>query len=192
MPTAQTRERILDATMHVMADRGLAGLSLEDVAQAADVSRQTVYRHFGNRDQLVSAAILREEEAFIEQIVEATRDLADLEEALAASIRVVLTAARDHPLLDRLLATEPEALLPFMTTGRGPVLPAARPVLAGVLRGRLPDVDPTFLDGLADMCTRLVISYTVNPSEVPVDRLASTLAGLIVRGVDGIAAMRTT
>ncbi len=42
------------------------------------------------------------------------------------------------------------------------------------------------------MCTRLVISYTVNPSEVPVDRLASTLAGLIVRGVDGIAAMRTT
>ncbi len=179
---ASTQDRVLDATMSLLATLGVAKLSLEEVAQEAGVSRQTVYRHFGNRDQLLSAAILREEQAFIERIVAASEPHDQLRPALEAAIRETLTAAREHPLLDRLLETEPELLLPFLTSGSGPVLPAARPVLAEILRRYLPDHDRASLELISDLCTRLMISYTANPPSIDVDVLAAGLADLIVSG----------
>jgi AcrR family transcriptional regulator len=49
-----TRTRILDATVRVMA-RGIASLSIPDVAREAGVSVPTVYRHFGSKDDLLAA-----------------------------------------------------------------------------------------------------------------------------------------
>ena len=50
----ETRTRILDATMRVMA-RGIATLSVPDVAREAGVSVPTVYRHFGTKQALLAA-----------------------------------------------------------------------------------------------------------------------------------------
>jgi AcrR family transcriptional regulator len=50
----ETRARILDATIRVMA-RGLATLSVPDVAREAGVSVPTVYRHFGTKQALLAA-----------------------------------------------------------------------------------------------------------------------------------------
>jgi AcrR family transcriptional regulator len=49
-----TRARILDATMRVMA-RGLASVSMPEVAREAGVSVPTVYRHFGSKEDLLAA-----------------------------------------------------------------------------------------------------------------------------------------
>jgi AcrR family transcriptional regulator len=49
-----TRERILDATVRVMA-RGIASLSIPDVAREAGVSVPTIYRHFGTKGDLLAA-----------------------------------------------------------------------------------------------------------------------------------------
>lgn len=51
---AGTRERILDATMRVMAG-GIASLSIPAVAREAGVSVPTIYRHFGTKGDLLSA-----------------------------------------------------------------------------------------------------------------------------------------
>jgi AcrR family transcriptional regulator len=51
---AQTRDRILDAAVRVMA-RGVATLSIPDVAREAGVSIPTVYRHFGTKQELLAA-----------------------------------------------------------------------------------------------------------------------------------------
>jgi AcrR family transcriptional regulator len=50
----ETRARILDATIRVMA-RGIATLSVPDVAREAGVSVPTVYRHFGTKQALLAA-----------------------------------------------------------------------------------------------------------------------------------------
>ena len=50
----ETRKRILDATLRVMA-RGLASLSVPAVAREAGVSIATVYRHFGTKAELLKA-----------------------------------------------------------------------------------------------------------------------------------------
>jgi len=50
----ETRTRILDATVHVMAG-GLAFLSIPAVSREAGVSVPTVYRHFGTKRDLIAA-----------------------------------------------------------------------------------------------------------------------------------------
>jgi len=50
----QTRARILDATLRVMAD-GIASVSIPAVAREAGVSVPTVYRHFGMKRDLMAA-----------------------------------------------------------------------------------------------------------------------------------------
>jgi AcrR family transcriptional regulator len=50
----ETRARILDATLRVMA-RGIATLSVPEVAREAGVSVPTVYRHFGTKRALLAA-----------------------------------------------------------------------------------------------------------------------------------------
>ena len=50
----ETRVRILDATVRVMA-RGVASVSIPDVAREAGVSVPTIYRHFGTKAELLAA-----------------------------------------------------------------------------------------------------------------------------------------
>jgi AcrR family transcriptional regulator len=188
MSTDETRQRILGAALTVMSRYGLARLALEDVAREARVSRQTVYRYVGSRDGLIAATIVREEEAFFARMRQAAGQHDELRPALEASIVAALTMAREHPLLDRLLATEPEALLPFLTDGSGPVLAAARPVVVEVLGHHVPHLVGADLERVADAASRLIVSYAISPSEEPVAELAAGLAGLLA---DGVAATGT-
>lgn len=51
----QTRERILEAMAELWLTRHYDELTLADVADRAGVSRQTVYRQFGTKDELLIA-----------------------------------------------------------------------------------------------------------------------------------------
>ena len=52
--TEETRGRILDATVRVMAG-GVASVSIPAVAREAGVSVPTIYRHFGTKAELLAA-----------------------------------------------------------------------------------------------------------------------------------------
>src|ERR671911_1208633 len=52
---SETRVRILDATWRLMEERRGQGVFMRDVAEAAGVSRQAVYDHFGSRAELMVA-----------------------------------------------------------------------------------------------------------------------------------------
>jgi hypothetical protein len=54
----ETRERILDATVRVMA-RGLTSVSIPAGAREAGVSVPTIYRHFGTKTDLLAAVYPR-------------------------------------------------------------------------------------------------------------------------------------
>src|SRR5215210_4485405 len=51
----KTRTRILKATWRLIEERNGQGVRMRDVADAADVSRQAVYDHFGSRSELMVA-----------------------------------------------------------------------------------------------------------------------------------------
>ena len=51
----ETRRRILEATLALHSEKGIFGTSWKDIAQRADVSVNTVYKHFPSLDELVPA-----------------------------------------------------------------------------------------------------------------------------------------
>jgi AcrR family transcriptional regulator len=51
----ETRQRILAATLALHSEKGIFGTSWQDIAQRADVSVGTVYKHFPSLDELVPA-----------------------------------------------------------------------------------------------------------------------------------------
>src|SRR3954454_9057264 len=127
--TADTPTRILDATLSAMADHGIGRLSLEDVARRAGLSRQTVYRYFPSKGELLDATVLREEQVFIGDMISAAGRHKELEPALRAAIEAAMRTGQAHALLNRLLATEPNSVVALVMTDRGPVLSAARRAL---------------------------------------------------------------
>jgi AcrR family transcriptional regulator len=54
------RIKILEAAQAIIADEGVAALSIDDVARRAGVAKTTVYRHFGSCDGIVLAAADRQ------------------------------------------------------------------------------------------------------------------------------------
>ena len=50
---AQTRAEIVDAALELFTDQGFDATSMEQVAEAARVSRRTIYRYFPTKDDLV-------------------------------------------------------------------------------------------------------------------------------------------
>ncbi len=61
-PRSAEIESLLDAAESCLQRFGLAKTTVEDVAQAAGVSRATVYRQVGNRDALLLAVAVRDAE----------------------------------------------------------------------------------------------------------------------------------
>src|SRR2546427_260983 len=135
--TADTAVRILDSAFECVRDMGLGRTTMEDVARAAGVSRQTVYRYFPSKDHLILALVLREEEKFLTGVRTSFAATTDLEDACYESFLFCLRFAREHPLLDRLLATDPETLLPYLTTRGGPAMARARDVMLELLASKI-------------------------------------------------------
>lgn len=55
--TALTRETILRALVDVISEGGLAGFSVQEVADRAGVSHRTVYRYYPSRDDLLAGLV---------------------------------------------------------------------------------------------------------------------------------------
>jgi TetR/AcrR family acrAB operon transcriptional repressor len=54
---ALTRQAILDAALHIFGSKGYSATRLEDIAQAAGVTRGAVYWHFENKAQLYKTLV---------------------------------------------------------------------------------------------------------------------------------------
>ena len=56
-PRADTRARITDATFTLLAEHGLAGITMSAIATQAGIARQTLYNHFPDVDSILAAAM---------------------------------------------------------------------------------------------------------------------------------------
>jgi AcrR family transcriptional regulator len=173
-----TRARILDAAFDAVASFGLSRLTVEDVARQAGLARQSVYRYFGSKDELVAALVIREMETFLDGVREAHARHTDLEAAMREAALFCLRAVREHPLLDRLLASEPETVLPYLTTRAGPVVARAREVLEELATERVGGRSG-LVHRTADVAVRAIVSYALTPSDDEPEDVATELARIL-------------
>jgi AcrR family transcriptional regulator len=64
---AETRTQILDAARRALAEHGYAGTTTRGVAERAGVPLSLVHYHFGGKQQLLAAALDRENERLLER-----------------------------------------------------------------------------------------------------------------------------
>ena len=100
----RTRERIIEATANAAATRRLALITLEDIAESAGVSVQTILRQFGSRAGLLEATTRHVREAVIKErrppandVGQAIRVLVDHYEARGDAVLLLLSQENDDP-----------------------------------------------------------------------------------------------
>jgi AcrR family transcriptional regulator len=158
------RERILAAALEQFQLVGLRRTTVGDVARRAGVGRVTVYRRVGDKRELVVAAIQSEVSRLIAAVRAAIAPLESVEDRLVEAFVVGLQTVRSHPLLRRLLETEPDDLLPYLTLDFGPILAVARTFMA---RDLGPVRDPELV---GELLARLSQSLVLTPEgRVPLD-----------------------
>lgn len=163
-------ETILDAAFEEFLAYGLRRTNVDAVARRAKVSRATLYRRFDGKDALVQAVLVRECRRFFGSIVAATDHVSTVEARLVEGFVVGVRYAREDKLMNRLLASDPEALLPYLTTNGALVVAVARDFLVqqGEEHGALPSVEGRTPAGVAELFVRLAISFTLTPqSSIP-------------------------
>ena len=185
--STETRVRLLRAALTCIEHSGLDQTSLEDVANEAGLSRATVYRYFpGGREQLVSETVTWEVGAFFARVEAEVSAEAGLSAKLQRGLVFGHRAIDEHVLLQRILRTEPEALLEELSASVPIILEVIRTYVVGLLDAEdlRPGIDR---DEAADYVARLFLSYVGSQGQwdltdpVQVERLVRTqiVAGIL-------------
>jgi AcrR family transcriptional regulator len=151
--SARKRREILEAGTTLFLGNGYRGTSMDEIAAVAGVSKQTVYKHFADKESLFAEIVTGTIEAVAEPVhaqVLALRDSGDLEADLRRLARRLLRTVMQPRILQlrRLVISEagrfPELGRTFFEQGPGRTIAALATVFErladrGVLRsGRDP------------------------------------------------------
>ena len=189
MATAtSTRERIIAVAVELTTSAGWASVTMARLAEAAGVSRQTVYNEVGSKPVLAETMILEELARFLRVVEEAfDAEPAELTRAIERAVCDVLTYARANPLLHAVVSATHGAdteLLPLLTTNAGSLLGVAKEVISARVAPYAPGIDAAHLDPAIDMVVRVVLSHVMQPSGSPEETGADIawLAGRVLQG----------
>ena len=104
---AEADSAVLTAALDLIAESGVDGVSIEQVAKRAGVARTTVYRRYATRDELVIAALVANEAAVLASFqvpdepgpgdLVATWSVALSEPRARRLLRRMMSVPRDHP-----------------------------------------------------------------------------------------------
>jgi AcrR family transcriptional regulator len=133
----RTRGRLTDAARALIAEKGVAGLRIQEITESADVALGSFYNHFESKEELVEA-IVGESLAALAAAVAEGEPGQDPAELVAAAIRRFVRLGYDDPDFARLLVHLNHADALFAQA----VLPYARQALQhGIDEGRLVAAD---------------------------------------------------
>jgi AcrR family transcriptional regulator len=97
----RSKERLLQAAVELVGERGFDATTLGDIADRAGSARGLVSYYFPGKRQLVQSAVHRLMHRTLEEALEREPRAADGAERMARAIDAILGLARDRPVLMR-------------------------------------------------------------------------------------------
>jgi AcrR family transcriptional regulator len=163
------RETLFGAARDELQRRSWSEITMSDIAGAAGVSRQTLYKEFGSRDEFGQAFVIHEGERFLDGVEAAVLEhLDDPRAAVGAALETFLRTAGEDPLVHILLSDDGTGgMLPFVTTQGMPVVQWATARLTATIEKGWPQAPDADVKLLAESLVRLAISYITAPSDPP-------------------------
>lgn len=155
------RSRILESTVTCLGRFGIAKTTVDDAAREAGVARATVYRHFPDgRDQLIAESITWAVGRFFHELFDAVAEETDLAVLLEHALFHAHRAVGEHEVLQKVVETEPERLMPQLSQSAPMVQEAVRGFLAERLEAEHLR-DGIDVDGAADWLSRMGLSFII-------------------------------
>ena len=187
-PEPSLPDRLLDGAAAALALHGPSRTTMDDIARAAGCARPTAYKHFPNREALLTALFLREVERYLIALCEALESpgrggASPFEEAFAFTLDYL----RGNTIVARILA-DPKGMLSVLALGQGALLEAAT---RGVGRVLEPFVASGELrqggDLVGEVFVRLIASFLLLPGLVldpnDPDAVRALLRECLVKGL---------
>jgi AcrR family transcriptional regulator len=185
-------DRILAATYRCVERFGMAKTTIDDIAKESGVSRATIYRQFGGgRDEVLLETVGWELSNYFNRLADQVREAPTLAELLRRGLAFAHRSIAEHLVLRKIMDTEPERLLPLITTESAKTLPFIADFLLPYLRreeaaGRLrPGVD---VDRAAEYLARSILSLIGAPGRWDLDDPSQVTDLVEVELLGGIAA----
>jgi AcrR family transcriptional regulator len=172
-----TEERILSATLRLLGRRGVKRLGMQEVSEAAGVSRGTLYRYFPSKERLLDAVAVFDERAFNQGLAAALAACEEPTARMQAFVAFAFDYIRMHPAR-ALFEHEPGVVLGYLLVDL-PQLEVALLTQLGDAFDSVPAVASGALsrEQLVDVVVRLFASSFIIPE--PDDRA-------LVQSVNGI------
>jgi AcrR family transcriptional regulator len=178
---AASRERLLDAAIDLIAERGYSASSVEALCRRAGVAKTALYWHFGSKEGLLAAAMEKVANAWIEEIQKSVYLARDPAQRLERAFEGMRRMVEARPQILRLLlavANERAEVAPETRQRLRAVFQRAEAALVEGIEdavGRtLPDLDlvaHTTIGLVQAASLRLVL----DPEETDLDRLFADL-----------------
>lgn len=182
------RGGLLDAMREHLRHSDWSAVTMTDIAEAAGVSRQTVYNEFGSRQGLATAYALRLTDEFCVAVdIAVERNIGRVRDALGEAYRSFFALAAADPLVQSLLSGQAKPdLLRLITTDAAPLILHATERLATTLHRSWIGAPYDEARRVASPIGRMALSYIAMPPEDDSD-VADHLARLFEPVIASVA-----
>lgn len=181
MSEPETVDRILDAASEVFHAHGVGKSRMGQLAEAAQVSRATLYRYFATKELLVEAFAVRELERMSRLVLARVQGERRLSERLSLAIAFAIETTRETPAIRPFFEPEAHGITLAIPSRARPMGPSLLAMLLSVvgdhdgaerLRPDLPSSE------LLEWIVRLVLSLAMVPGQ---ERSREELLGFVRR-----------
>jgi AcrR family transcriptional regulator len=174
----ETRRRILHGALQAIGDTGITRLSMRGIAEAAGVSRGTVYRYFKNKEEVLLAVSVFDQRRYSQGVRRAVDTATPGIDQLRAHLKYSYGFLANHPSR-WMVEHEPLFLLGYLTEQLPAMGKALERSLGDVLKGAAVVRSGRLkTNELADLIVRTLISAYLLPGanvEAPLDAVAELI-----------------
>lgn len=99
-------QRIITAAEHVFSKNGFEKSTVDEIISLADVGKGTLYKYFGNKEQLFYQLVLKKNQLLVERLDAAVTHAQGLEAKLIAFFTEMITFYKDNAALWQIICFE--------------------------------------------------------------------------------------
>jgi len=104
--TNATKQRLFEASMELIGERGAAGVTVDEIAAAAGVSKGTVYYNFGSKSDLIAQLLRHGVDIMLVRLQDVQGQSSDPLESMKNMVAQAMEFMDDYPSFARLWVSE--------------------------------------------------------------------------------------
>ncbi|HAH69099.1 MAG TPA: hypothetical protein DCL58_04895 [Synergistaceae bacterium] len=106
LTSTMRQEQILDTTLEIIAEKGLAGVNTSEIAQRIGIVPSALYRHFENKDALIDALLDRTHSILFENVRKISMESSGASKNLRSLFLLHIEFIRKNPGIPKLVFSD--------------------------------------------------------------------------------------